>query len=152
MQARYFEIGMAMLLLLAGGAGSALAQPEPKSDPPQPLPREIVAAWQKAGAVPGFMGLTSDGYLAYQEKATGLAGAIPAFQFITAWKDGVVTKLPVPEAAFGLHLTGTQVTDAGLKELAGLKSLHTLTLNSTQVTDAGVTELQKALPDCRITR
>jgi hypothetical protein len=46
MQARRFEIGMAVILLLGGGAGSALAQPAPKSDPPQPLPKEIVAAWE----------------------------------------------------------------------------------------------------------
>ena len=33
------------------------------------------------------------------------------------------------------------MTDAGLKELAGLKSLQTLDLNGTQVTDAGLKEL-----------
>ena len=40
-----------------------------------------------------------------------------------------------------LNLYGTQVTDAGLKELAGLKSLQTLDLPVTQVTDAGLKEL-----------
>ena len=33
------------------------------------------------------------------------------------------------------------MTDAGLKELAGLKSLQTLNLTNTQVTDAGLKEL-----------
>lgn len=51
-----------------------------------------------------------------------------------------------------LNLGGTQVTDAGLKQLAGLKDLHTLNLVNTKVTNAGVAELRKALPDCRITR
>ncbi len=37
-----------------------------------------------------------------------------------------------------LDLRNTQVTDAGLKELAGLKSLQKLDLDSTQVTDAGL--------------
>ena len=85
-----------------------------------------------------------------------------------------LARLPSPPAAFGLHLPqvtdaglkelaglkslqsldlwGTQVTDAGLKELAGLQSLQTLYLAGTQVTDAGVAELQKALPGCQISQ
>ena len=51
-----------------------------------------------------------------------------------------------------LKLSGTNVTDAGLKELAGLKGLKELYLDDTKVTDAGIAELQKALPDCKITR
>jgi hypothetical protein len=46
----------------------------------------------------------------------------------------------------------TQVTCAGLKELAGLKSLQTLDLAGTKVMDAGVAELRKALPDLKIPR
>jgi len=42
------------------------------------------------------------------------------------------------------------VTDAGLKELAGLKSLRWLRLNDTKVTAAGVAALQKELPACKI--
>ena len=170
MQARRFEIGMAVLLLLAGGtlAGcnraeqppkqdplqlpkvivadpAAPEQPAPKSEPAQPLPNEIVAAWKKAGARAGWIGRDADGYCNFAEKATGLADAVPAFSF-ASWKDGVVAKLPVPAALFGLNLLGTRVTDAGLKELAGLKSLHTLNLSETQVTDAGMAELEKALP------
>ena len=40
-----------------------------------------------------------------------------------------------------LNLAGTQVTDAGLKELADLKNLQILDLNLTKVTDAGLKEL-----------
>ena len=40
-----------------------------------------------------------------------------------------------------LNLANTQVTDAGLKELAGLQRLATLNLANTQVTDAGIKEL-----------
>src|SRR5947208_3268188 len=117
MQARSFSGPLAVLLLLAGGAVPAAAGQLPKQDPPQPLPKEIVAAWQKAGAVPGWMGLNSGGFLAFEGEATGLADAVPAFR-IGAWKDGVVAKLPVPAAPFGLYLGNTKVTDAGLKELA----------------------------------
>jgi internalin A len=49
-----------------------------------------------------------------------------------------------------LNLSGTQVTDAGLKELAGLISLQILHLDNTQVTNVGIDELRKALPGVRI--
>lgn len=51
-----------------------------------------------------------------------------------------------------LDLRDTWVTDVGLKELAGLKRLATLLLQGTQVTEAGVAKLQKALPKCTIKR
>ena len=44
------------------------------------------------------------------------------------------------------------MTDAGLKQLAGLKELKLLFLQGTKVTDAGVAELQKALPGCNVQR
>jgi internalin A len=40
-----------------------------------------------------------------------------------------------------VYLTGKQVTDVGLKELAGLKNLQTLDLRHTKVTDAGLKEI-----------
>ena len=49
-----------------------------------------------------------------------------------------------------LDLFGTQVTDAGLKHLAGLKRLRTLVLGSTQVTGKGKADLKKALPNLEI--
>ena len=52
-----------------------------------------------------------------------------------------------------LNLMGTQVTDAGLEHLAGLTNLQKgLNLTLTQITDAGVAELQKALPNCDISK
>ena len=50
-----------------------------------------------------------------------------------------------------LWLLDTQITDAGLKEVAKLQKLEGLFLNRTQVTKAGVAELKKALPNCKIT-
>jgi len=46
----------------------------------------------------------------------------------------------------------TQVTDAWLVHLAGLTNLKGLDLRFTQVTDAGLAELEKALPNCDISR
>jgi internalin A len=49
-----------------------------------------------------------------------------------------------------LVLQKTKVTDAGLKELASCKQLRVVDLQKTSVTEAGVEELQMALPSCNI--
>ncbi|HVS37946.1 MAG TPA: hypothetical protein VMS17_20470 [Gemmataceae bacterium] len=50
-----------------------------------------------------------------------------------------------------LYIGDTAVTDAGLKELAALKQLKRLDLvHCKGVTDAGVAELKKALPGADI--
>jgi len=49
-----------------------------------------------------------------------------------------------------LFLVGTQMTDKGLRELAVLKSLQRLDLDPTRVSASGVAELRKALPSCYI--
>ena len=57
-----------------------------------------------------------------------------------------------------LNLAGTQVTDAGVHYLKGLKQLKELTLGEdapmcqTKVTGAGVAELQAAIPGLNIKR
>ena len=52
-----------------------------------------------------------------------------------------------------LDLSGTTVTGAGLKQLAPLKGLQTLVLlNCKNVTDAAVVELHQVLPHCKIVR
>ena len=51
-----------------------------------------------------------------------------------------------------LYLWGTQVTDAGLVHLKGLTNLICLELAEARGTDAGVAELQRALPNCKITK
>ena len=43
----------------------------------------------------------------------------------------------------------TQITNAGLKELAGLTNLQMLHVGGTMVTEAGLIELRKALPECK---
>ena len=40
-----------------------------------------------------------------------------------------------------LHLSSTQITDAGLKEVAKLKQLEYINLNGTQITDEGLKEV-----------
>ena len=51
-----------------------------------------------------------------------------------------------------LHLESTEITDTGLLHLKGLTKLQRLKLGGTKITDAGVAELQKALPNCKISK
>ena len=55
------------------------------------------------------------------------------------------------EKVTSLDLEYTQITDAGLKEVAKLQQLTLLDLGFTKITKEGVTELKKALPNCKIT-
>lgn len=135
-----------MALVLVGGSGGYAAPPDTK-ELPKPLPDTVVKAWKDAGATVGWMTVDASGTLTFVEKPE--AGAVPAFRF-AKWKDGVVSKLPAPEAAFGLDLAKTDLTDTGLKELTGLKHLTSLALCETKVTDDAVEALRKALPKCFI--
>lgn len=160
-----------VLLVLVGSVVSA--QEPAKKVLPKPLPKEVVKAWTDVAIGTGWIKVDKSGDLTWT--STPDAGSVPVFKF-QPWKEGVVAKLPAPESPFALNLVGTQVTDAGLKELAGLinltslhlgftqvtdeglkelsglKTLSWLNLNRTQVTRKGVAELQKALPKCEIIR
>ena len=175
---------LAMATMLTGSlSGMVLAGGDAKAGP-KPLPPDVVKAWQNKGAEVVWMRLHEAGYLEIFRENEARAGALPVFQFPAPRTSGgsppklyltevVLTGLPDPGMPFGLslghtkvtdaglkelaglkslqslYLYSTDVTDAGLKELAGLKSLQSLLLGSTKVTDAGLKELRKALPHCR---
>jgi hypothetical protein len=146
--------GCSLALLLSFGRGPAPEQPpalprterDSYSPPPgaenlpYPLLREVVEAWEKAGAVKGWMRLSVPGFEHVPAWQGGEDGDLPAFRLFD-WREGVVTKLPAPAVPFGLYLRDAQVTDAGLKELAGLKTLRWLDLTNAQVTGTGLKEL-----------
>ena len=52
---------------------------------------------------------------------------------------------------FEVYLAGTKITDAGLVHLKGLTNLQKLIISGS-ITDAGVADLQKALPNCEISK
>jgi hypothetical protein len=49
-----------------------------------------------------------------------------------------------------INLFGTEVSDAGLASLAGIKTLRNVYLYETKVTDAGVAKLKTALPQAQV--
>ena len=76
-----------------------------------------------------------------------------AVEFVKGLKGEVTRDEKLPgKPVVGVKLNFMQVTDAGLKELAPLTNLTTLSLSGTRVTDAGLKELQKALPKCKISK
>jgi len=108
---------------------------------PEPLPPDVVKAWKAAGAEVGWMGTVAGGRLQlFRTLDKGLPGEVPALSF-RKWKSGVLPKLPAPEVSFGLKLWYTQITDAGLHEIAAMKNLTCLDLSETGITDAGLKEL-----------
>ena len=54
--------------------------------------------------------------------------------------------------AVEVSLIHRKITDAGLVHIKGFTNLETLLLYGTQITSAGVADLQKALPNCKITK
>jgi internalin A len=109
-----------------------------RTDVPQLAPPTIEKRWRDAGAEVGWMNPDSPDFVPEPQTARP-AGAIPAFRL--SCKEGVLARLPDPGTAFGLDLFISNVTDAGLKELAGLKNLRALNLGHTKVTGAGLQAL-----------
>jgi hypothetical protein len=95
-------------------------------------------AWNDAGLKAGWVRMKFGAPSYYLDPDAG-ADALPAYWF--NWEAKRLAKLPDPGVPFGLYLNGTNVGDAGLKELAHLKNLQLLNLDATKVTDAGLKEL-----------
>ena len=51
-----------------------------------------------------------------------------------------------------ISIASAKITDADLVHLKGLMELQELNLGDAKVTDTGVADLQKALPNCKITK
>src|SRR5690242_12665700 len=113
-----------MFALAASFVGIAATLKAKQNTTPSLFDPETVMAWQREGAEVGWVGWTKS-YSRFYQGAKRNERDVPAF-LVTDWKEGVISKLPRPQCAFGLHLVLTEVTDARLKELAGLKALQVL--------------------------
>lgn len=113
----------------------------PNNGIPTPLPRQIVIAWEKAGAEVGWCEAPSPYFLPFHRASkTPEPGWLPAFD-INQWHESALSGLPAPETPFGLDLSRTELTDSGLEQLAGMKQLAVLKLGQTGVHDAGLKHL-----------
>jgi hypothetical protein len=124
------------------------------ADNPKPLPEKVVKAWGQAGATVGWMSLNQWGQLEFHQGPIGQVGAVAAFR-VQHCDPEMLAKLPAPNQPFGLTFfarntgqqqgildAGSNVTDAGLKELARFEQLHSLcTVAAEQITEAGLKEL-----------
>jgi hypothetical protein len=122
-------------LVFRAGAQEKLGPKVPKG-----FDEAAATAWQKAGAQVGWMGKES-GSPKFNIGPGEMKELMPAFSFnYPRFQEKFLVGLPDPGVPFGLEF-GPTMTNAGLKQLAGLKSLKALRLGSTQVTDLGLKEL-----------
>jgi internalin A len=133
--------GVLTVLVLPVAAGTAGA------GAPKSLPEAVAKAWTDAEAKIGWMQPNEYGVQYFHPKSSGKAGELPGL-LVYKLKPGLLAALPDMGVPFGLRLNFSGITDAGLKELAGLKSLRVLFLESTGVRGPGLKELA-ALPDLR---
>ncbi len=120
-------------------------QPAAKVEEPpkyKPIDPETIAAYEKLGAIYGGFEIdNSGGNYKHLPGKDAAAQHLPGFSFATLPND-MIPKLPPVQVAFGLSFGCLKVTDAGLRELRGLKNLTGLDLGFTQVTDVGLKELK----------
>lgn len=123
----------ALCLAFCSAAGAA----EPvKAGKPVEFPEKIFKAWKDAGAEPGWMRKKEAGHTGFlEDKEYVTADDLPAFN-LHRFKPGVLATLPDPGIPFGLRCNFSDITDDGIEELVGLKSLTVLSLSSTKVTGA----------------
>jgi hypothetical protein len=129
---------------------STLVRPPPTP----PTVEELYGLWIDLGEIRGDMGPRAIRRLVAAPKAAVpfLKGLRTLLLGHTKVTDAGLKELAGLKGLKELDLDDTQVTDAGLKELAALKELKELGLFGTKVTDAGVAELRKALPTLTIKR
>jgi hypothetical protein len=109
-------------------------QPDTQAINPPPAKRidpETILAYEKLGAQ--FGGFVKDDPL-FRPGPENAEKGVPAFQFPFNF---AMTKLPDVAVLFGLDIGQREITDANLKEIAGLKNLSILSLWHTQVKDGG---------------
>jgi len=149
---RFLVVGASLFVvavLFLAGTRQAVGQDDKKkveSDPGKAnseLPKEVIDAWEKAGAETGWMGPRWQQGVTFSKERVGfdLGHTVPAFRFpySKGWPEGLA-KLPAPEQAFGLEIS-RGATDEKVKGLSRLKHLTSLQLNVHKLTEVGLKEL-----------
>jgi hypothetical protein len=97
-----------------------------------PIDAETIADFEKLGASRALVSFDRD---------ADITKALRGFRFVEL-PEGKIPKLPQVKVPFGLDLSGTKLTDEGLKELKNHKNLNWLELKDTEVSDVGLKELK----------
>src|SRR6516225_6775555 len=120
-----------LLFLLALAFGTPVSAQQPK----YPLPADVVAAWEKAGAHVGWMKWRDEreDFAFRQGTDAGQPGEVPAFR-LRLIPPGKLASLPSPPVPFGLDFRLSDVTDEGFKGISTHKQLQALNLLGTRVT------------------
>jgi hypothetical protein len=120
-----WAVGWGLLLAAASRGDPPAGGGEKEVGASRPLPAKVVRAWQQAGAEAGWLRVEEHGgwWFFHPLDESPRAGDMPGFR-IRFWRAGFLSGLPAPQQPFGLDLGGAPVTDAELKELAGLKNLQ----------------------------
>ena len=79
-----------------------------------------------------------------------LARVTTLFLANTQITDAGLKDIAKMQQLISLGLEDTKITDAGLKDIAKLQNLTVLSLGNTKITDDDVAELRKAMPNCDI--
>lgn len=116
--------------------------------------KDVIAAWEQAGARTGWIRTDLEGNLWFREGTATHYGNgplldddIPAFEF-EVWPQNGLAGLSVPGIDFGLDLTSTRVTDEQFGDVARFQNLVALDLENTNTADAGAQTLA-VLPQLR---
>ena len=103
--------------------------------PPKPLPKEIITAWENAGAEIGWMREVAYPYFVPTNEGTN--NDLPAFQF-SKWNEGALVNLPAPETAFALDFNFANATDGLLTEVSRFKALQSFGMRGGKIGRAHV--------------
>jgi hypothetical protein len=130
--------GLVVTFLLSVGSSLGQSDGAVGKEKLRRLPEEVVKQWRAAGAAVGWLCVGEYGFIEFVGESRAKAGDLPGFRFPTWPGDGVTEKLPDPGVPFGVNLSDSRITDAGLKILTQLKNLQVLDLSSNRITDEGL--------------
>ena len=99
-----------------------------------------LAAWRKAGAKLGWLGINEELKMEFAEQPERLKNAVPAFEYTGDVRE-VTHGQAAPGIPFGLNIKNKMVRNVKLPDLARLTDLQSLGLNSTLMAYEGMKDL-----------